>query len=98
MDYFIFPSISEGLGLAAVEAQAAGLPTIVSNEVPIDVIVTDSIERYSIKNGPKLWAERILISSKNSRKNRANDFLNSNYDIHIQVKKIEELYKKILEL
>jgi len=34
LDVFVFPSISEGLGLAAVEAQAAGIPCVVSDVVP----------------------------------------------------------------
>jgi glycosyltransferase involved in cell wall biosynthesis len=33
MDVFVFPSIHEGLPLAVVEAQAAGLPCVVSTEV-----------------------------------------------------------------
>ena len=36
-DVFLFPSLSEGLGLAVVEAQAAGLPCVVSEALPVDV-------------------------------------------------------------
>ncbi len=34
MDIFLFPSTVEGLGIAAIEAQAAGLPVITSDRVP----------------------------------------------------------------
>ena len=34
MDVFLFPSLYEGLGIAALEAQAAGLPCIISDSVP----------------------------------------------------------------
>lgn len=34
MDIFLFPSTVEGLGIAAIEAQAAGLPVITSDCVP----------------------------------------------------------------
>lgn len=37
MDLFAFPSIYEGLGMVAVEAQYSGLPCIISNHVPVDV-------------------------------------------------------------
>ncbi len=34
MDAFVFPSIWEGLGIAAIEAQASGLPCLCSSEMP----------------------------------------------------------------
>jgi len=34
MDGFVFPSLQEGLGVAAVEAQAAGLPCLLSGAIP----------------------------------------------------------------
>lgn len=39
MDAFIFPSLFEGLGIALVEAQAAGLPCIISNSIPGEAII-----------------------------------------------------------
>ena len=39
MDGFVFPSIHEGLGIVAVEAQAAGLPCLISEGVPDEAIV-----------------------------------------------------------
>ena len=34
MDIFIMPSLFEGLGIAAIEAQINGLPTILSDGFP----------------------------------------------------------------
>ena len=36
MDVFAFPSIYEGLGMVAVEAQVAGVKVIASNQVPLE--------------------------------------------------------------
>ena len=36
MDVFVFPSIYEGLPVTIIEAQAAGLPCLISDKVPIE--------------------------------------------------------------
>ncbi len=43
MDCFVFPSRYEGLGLVVVEAQAAGLPCLISDRVPAEAIVNPSL-------------------------------------------------------
>ena len=37
MDIFLFPSLWEGLGIVIVEAQAAGLPCVLSDYIPNEV-------------------------------------------------------------
>ena len=37
MDLFVFPSLFEGLGIAAIEAQCSGLPVIASDRIPRDI-------------------------------------------------------------
>jgi glycosyltransferase involved in cell wall biosynthesis len=61
MDVFVFPSISEGLGLAVVEAQAAGLPCVISSAVPAEAdILPQLILRASSGASPSLWADLIF--------------------------------------
>jgi glycosyltransferase involved in cell wall biosynthesis len=61
MDAFVFPSHHEGLGLAAVEAQAAGLPCLLSDALPEEIdVIPELVQRLSLTAPPALWAERLL--------------------------------------
>jgi glycosyltransferase involved in cell wall biosynthesis len=61
MDIFVFTSISEGLGIAMVEAQAAALPCVYTEAVPHEAdLVPQLLQRLSITESPVLWADTIL--------------------------------------
>ncbi len=65
MDYFLFPSQFEGLGLALVEAQAAGLQCFISDAVPPEaLVVPELIQQLPLSLGPEVWAETILRCMK----------------------------------
>lgn len=57
MDKFVFPSISEGLGIALIEAQKAGLPCVVSSAVPQAATVSNLVKRLDLEKGADAWAE-----------------------------------------
>ena len=55
-DYFVFPSLYEGLGIAVIEAQAAGLPVLVFDKcVPRETGITDSITYMNTNSDAKDW-------------------------------------------
>lgn len=60
MDVFAFPSRFEGFGIAAIEAQAAGLPVICSEYVPPEAEVSSLIQSISLSAGVERWAEVLL--------------------------------------
>lgn len=60
MDVFVFPSHFEGLGIAAIEAQAAGLPVVASENVPEEACVTDSFQTVPLGAGEKKWAQALM--------------------------------------
>jgi glycosyltransferase involved in cell wall biosynthesis len=61
MDCFLFPSRYEGLGLVVVEAQAAGLPCLISDRVPSEAIVDASMVRaLPLERSPAEWAQATL--------------------------------------
>ena len=59
-DVFVFPSLFEGLGIVAIEAQATGLPTLCSEHIPEEANATSLFSRISLSDGPAAWAEKIL--------------------------------------
>jgi glycosyltransferase involved in cell wall biosynthesis len=65
MDIFMFPSRFEGLGIAAIEAQANGLQVLASDQVPAEVNLSGRVEFFPISH-PNLsdcahqWGDRII--------------------------------------
>lgn len=57
-DVFVMPSLHEGLGIAAVEAQANGLECVLSSGVPSDVNMTDVVF-LSLNSTALDWADSI---------------------------------------
>lgn len=60
-DVLLFPSRGEGLGMVAVEAQAAGLPVLASNAVPRECVVVPELVRFQkVEAGEAAWAAVLL--------------------------------------
>lgn len=60
MDVVLFPSHSEGLCIAGIEAQSTGLPTIFSDKVPRLAKIIDNVSFLPIEhNDAVIWAKEI---------------------------------------
>lgn len=93
MDSFVFPSKFEGLGMVAIEAQCAGLPTIVSDVLPKEVEITDCLKKVNLSKSAKEWASEILnFSNRVCRMDRSGDIKKKGYDINEIVKQLEVVY------
>jgi len=71
-DVFVMPSLYEGLGGAAIEAQAAGLPCVLSDTIPKIVDMELGLTSFlSLHDGIYLWADKILQYNNKSRPSKA---------------------------
>ena len=91
MDVFVFPSHYEGLGIAAIEAQAAGLPCVLSEGVPEEACVTDNVCRISLNESPQVWAGCILSQPK-THADTYQQIENAGFDISTNVRKLQDFY------
>lgn len=93
MDVFCLPSKFEGLSIALVEAQAAGLPCIVSDYNSEEALVlTESIVPLQLVY--ENWISAIIKTfyTKLYRKICTNRLIENGYELADSIKSIEELY------
>lgn len=92
LDYLVFPSLYEGLGIVAIEAQCSNLPTIVSNNVPKAVLLTDNILSFPLNWNEKKWAENIIENEFEKRKNMCSVIADSGFDITVEKDILQKIY------
>lgn len=67
-DIFIMPSLFEGFPLTMLEAQANGLPCLISNTITKEVDITDLVSRLPLAENISCWVYKILnIDINNNR-------------------------------
>lgn len=98
MNVFMFPSIYEGLPVSIVEAQAAGLPCLISEKVPIECKKTELVEQLSLEEGAGKWAEKIRVCKERERVNTYEQLKKAKFDIEENSKWLEHFYLDICNM
>jgi glycosyltransferase involved in cell wall biosynthesis len=96
IDVFLFPSLFEGLPLSLLEAQAAGLRSVVSAEITTEADVVPSlIDRLPVSMPAAEWACAVLAARSASNVSRSvalKQFESSPFDIRQSVASLEAIY------
>jgi glycosyltransferase involved in cell wall biosynthesis len=101
LDFFILPSLHEGLGIVLVEAQAAGVPCLASDTVPPEVdLGLGLVQVMSLNADAQAWARALKVKSPHhipDWQKRKATLQKAGYDIHSSVEFLEKLYLSIRE-
>lgn len=92
MDVFLFPSLFEGLSLASVEAQAAGLPILISDQVPIECKMTELVHVLPLSSSAEAWADKVIELSKSPHADTNQEIKKAGFDIKENAKWLQDFY------
>jgi glycosyltransferase involved in cell wall biosynthesis len=98
IDAMVFPSLHEGLPVIALEAQAAGVPLIMSDTISTEVIASPRlVKAMSLSQAPREWAEAIVAHHAKVRKTPGpplGGLENGPFDIACSLRRLEEIYER----
>ncbi len=94
MDVFFLPSIVEGLPLTIFEAQACGVPCVVSTGVSEEGNITGFVKYISLDSDYSVWCEEIEYAAKQRIANPKELIIKNNYDIITESEKMYNFFKE----
>ena len=95
IDVLVMPSLYEGLPVSIIEAQAAGIPCVLSDAITREVVLSDDTRCLSLKSDPREWAEKVIEGGKIPKKNNYSLIESNGYDIKTTAKWLTEFYINI---
>ncbi|MCT1797321.1 glycosyltransferase [Aerococcus viridans] len=96
-DGLVFPSFYEGFPGAVIEAQTSGLPTVISDTITDEVIITPLCKSLSLNKTSEEWANELLeIPKYENRENASKEVDARGLSVQKEIKKIERIYSEIL--
>lgn len=101
LDVFVFPSTYEGLGLVLLEAQASGIPCVVSEAIQPEADMNlNLINKLALSDHSEYWAHQItqLIGKKETNQEKIRQqFNNSIYCIEKSMQRLTDIYSTVTE-
>ena len=91
MDIFLFPSFYEGMPSTVIEAQATGLPCIISDTITREANITGLVHYMSLSDPLEQWADQAIKCILEKRIDTKSIFLKEKYDINSVVEEFTKL-------
>lgn len=86
MDVFVFPSFYEGMPNTVIEAQATGLPCLLSDTITKEAQITDMVTYLPLGQTVQKWADMALEIGHGIRKDTKSQLEKAQYDIESAVR------------
>lgn len=90
-DVLLMPSLFEGLPFALIEAQASGLPCVVSAAITRDADLTGLIRFLDLDSPPEEWAGELITCALQERKDHTEEITSAGYAIRHTAEKVRQI-------
>lgn len=94
-DVFFLPSLFEGLPVVSIEAQANGLPIVMSEGITRECGITDIASFVAFDAPLEKWIEPLMKDNRNNRSEYVQKVREKNFDLDIEADKLRSFYLNV---
>lgn len=96
LDALLMPSLWEGLPVVLVEAQAAGLPCVCSDNVSREADLIGNVTFLSLSDSDSTWADALLNGKKADAEQIRAGFVRNGYDLETNADILLDIYSRVI--